>query len=193
MANVVAVADVSQLLPLEAAEFFVEREVVGQRLAGVIALAQCVDYRDRGPLGQLVERALRESAGHDGVDPAIEVARHVADGLALANPSVAVILENVAAAELLDGQLKRHSGAQRRLFEEQRDIAARQIMGVRPGPGFDVASERKQVVELDSRNIGVDEKIGRGHLGYGRNRGRDGHRGSWERRAPVRIFMHQTA
>ena len=70
-----------------------------------------------------VQALLREGADDDGVDPALEVARHVLDRLAVGVHDVGGNLDDVA-AEFADADGHGDAGAQRRLLEQQADVLA---------------------------------------------------------------------
>ena len=84
MADVVAVADVGELESLQRAEFFFEREKIGQRLAGMKFVGERVDHGNVGRGGHFIEHALFVHARDDALHPALEVARHIGDGFAFA-------------------------------------------------------------------------------------------------------------
>src|SRR5229473_1559186 len=65
--NVVAVADISQLESLQRAEFFLQREIVGERLARMKPVGKRVDHRNVGGGSHFVEYALLVHAGDDAV------------------------------------------------------------------------------------------------------------------------------
>ncbi len=111
---------------------------------------------------EVFDRLLREGAGHDGIDPAIEVAGNVFDRLAGADGAVA---ENGIAAELFDGQLEGHVRAQRGLFEEQRDGCSSERAGVIAGGVFDVEREVQEVGELVVGEVEITREIGSGEAG----------------------------
>ncbi len=73
--------------------------------------------------GELLKDALRERADDDGVDPALEIARDVADRLAPAERDVRLERDEMA-AELTNGDLEGRPRAQRRLVEQHADVAA---------------------------------------------------------------------
>ena len=73
--------------------------------------------------GELAERSLRERANDDGVDPALEVARHVGDGLAPAERDVRLQRDHLP-AEFPHGDLERRPRPKRGLLEQHRHIAA---------------------------------------------------------------------
>src|SRR2546429_10029402 len=77
MANVVAVADISQLESAQSAEALFEREKIRQGLAGMELVGKRVDHRNAGVCGHFLEHLLRINARHDAVNPAVEVARHI--------------------------------------------------------------------------------------------------------------------
>ena len=70
IANIVAVADISELEPAQFAETFFQREKIGVPLARMEAIGQRIDHRNTGVFGQLIEFALFEHARHDSLHPA---------------------------------------------------------------------------------------------------------------------------
>ena len=75
---------------------------------------------------QFVHRVLREDARHDALRPAVQIAGDVLDRLALADRADR---SDGIAAELLDRQLEGHPRAQRRLFEQQAEVAPGECLG----------------------------------------------------------------
>ena len=80
--DVVAVADVREPEPVQAAEALLERERVGERLAGMMRVREGVHDRHVGRGGDLLDRLLRERPDHDRGRVAREHARRVGDRLA---------------------------------------------------------------------------------------------------------------
>ena len=78
MRHVVAVADVGEADLLQIAEALLQGEVVGQRLAGMLQVAERVDHRNAGVLRHSLDRVVRVSAQHNGIHPALHVVRDVA-------------------------------------------------------------------------------------------------------------------
>ena len=82
--HVVAVAEKRDAPAGEIAPAFDQREAVAQHLARVAEIGQAVHHRRARMGGELDQRGVREGARHDEVDPALEIARDVGDGLAFA-------------------------------------------------------------------------------------------------------------
>jgi hypothetical protein len=172
--HVVAVAAEGQLQTGEVAEALLQREHIGQHLAGMVQVAQRVDDRHGRPARQFLDGVLREGAGHDGVHPAVQVAGDILDRLARADGSFG---ENRIAAELLDGQLEGEAGAQGSFFEEQADVLAVERAGivarrllhierdVEQGGQF-VVGEVEVAAEVGGRDSG-DLLMGDGESGHG--------------------------
>src|SRR5471032_1151494 len=71
---------------------FAQRLHVGQRLAGMVKIAQGVDDGHAGPLRQAFHRRVQKDAGDDGVDPAIQVSGDIFERLATPmGPSTATV------------------------------------------------------------------------------------------------------
>src|SRR5262249_48000198 len=99
---------------------------------------------------ELREAALREGANHDAVDPALEIARDVFDGLAVAECDFRRRLDDLT-TELPDCNHERRARPERRFLEEQRDVTAgeRLVGGVlRGAAALHVGGERKDAVDL---------------------------------------------
>src|SRR5438034_10316254 len=86
MADVVPVADIGQPESPQRAEFFFQREIIRQRLARMKTVGESVDDRNLSVRRQLFENGLVIDARDDALHPALEIPRHVHDGLALAEP-----------------------------------------------------------------------------------------------------------
>jgi len=103
MRNIVSVADVRQLHAAQVAKPFLESEIVGKRLAGMLQIAQRVNDGDRRELGHAVDCFLGESAQHNDVDPAFEIMRDVAQLFAGVEPALLVIPASKVRRVLKDG------------------------------------------------------------------------------------------
>src|SRR5450432_475162 len=145
MANVVAVTDVSELESSERTDFFFDGQKIGQSLAGMEFVGKRVDHRDFGVGGQFFQDALFINTRDDTMHPALQVASHVGDTLALAQTRLSVIQKNHRAAHALDAYFKSHAGAQRGLFEDQRDEFAAQRGGIASRMRLDVRREMQQL------------------------------------------------
>src|SRR6202047_792109 len=124
MANIVAVAHVGKFQSSQAAESFLQREEVGERLAGMVTVGKSVNHRNRCVLGEGVNRFLSESARYDSLNPAFEISCHVWNRFSLAKFRFSVVEKNRRAAEACDADFECDARAQRRFFENQSEEAA---------------------------------------------------------------------
>ena len=123
--DVVAVADVRDGASLQPAESLLQSEHVGHGLTWVFLVGQRIDHVEaRRGSGELLENLLRERADDHRIHPALEIARDVGGRLASAQRHIRRN-QNRIPAELADRDLEGHPRAQRRLVEEQRDVASR--------------------------------------------------------------------
>ena len=122
--HVVAIAEKGDAQAVQAAAAFDHGEAVTQHLTGVAQVGEAVDHRDLRVPGQRHKGLVGVGAGHDEVDPAIQVARDVVDRLALAEPDVAGRQVHGVAAELRHADLESHARAQARLLEDHRQALA---------------------------------------------------------------------
>ena len=98
----------------------------------MLFIRQCIDDAQawrRG--GEGLETGVGERADHRSIHPAFEVARDVGHRLASAKRDVGGRLDDVA-AELPYRDLEGRTGAQRRLLEQQRDVASFERADVTP-------------------------------------------------------------
>ena len=116
--HVVAVADPRDALPFPAAEVLLDREEVGEDLAGVGEVGEPVDHRNRGEPGQLLDLGVVVGADHDAVHVAREHAGGIGDRLAAADLDVLAGEEEGLAAELVGADLKGDAGPGGRLGED---------------------------------------------------------------------------
>ena len=84
MADIIPVANVSDLQSAQAAEPLLESEEIGQRLAGMVAVRERVNHRDACVFSESINRFLREGTRDDSLNPALEIFRYVGNGFALA-------------------------------------------------------------------------------------------------------------
>src|SRR3984885_15793780 len=106
MANIVAVADVGKFQPSQAAEAFLQREEVGERLAGMVTVGKRVNYGNGCVFSESVNRFLRESARDDSLNPAFEIFCHVRNRFSLAEFRFGVVEKNRRAAEAGDADFE---------------------------------------------------------------------------------------
>ena len=122
MADVVAVADISEVEPSNAAKVLIESHEIGQRLAGMLEVGERVDDRHARVGGHLGDGVVRVGAQHDHIDPALDVARHVGNGFALAQGRTGLIDEDRVAAHGVDAGLEAEARAQAGLLEHQHHL-----------------------------------------------------------------------
>ena len=158
--DVVAVADVGELEPLEAAEGLAQREQVGQRLARVVAGGEHVEDRDRALGGELLEQRVGPGAHADGVDVAREHERGVPDRLAARELHLVGAQDHRVAAELDDAGLEGHARARRGLLEDERDDAVAQRVG-RARRGLELGGAVEQRAQLVGAQLGAGEEVAR--------------------------------
>ena len=162
MVDVVAVADEGEHGPPQVSEPLVEGEQVRQGLAGVLADGQPVDHRDRGPGGQLRHDLVGTGPGHDAVDEALEVARHVADGLPPAEDDALGEVDRMA-AELGHPGLERDPCPEARLLEQHRERAPLQRRVRVPALGqvlrLEIRGAGEQPLDLGCRQVGGADEI----------------------------------
>ena len=122
--DVVAVADVGERAPLAVAPVLAQRQHVGQRLAGMLLVAQRVDdVQSRAAAASVLALSCAYVRITSAAHPAFEVARDVLRAARARRRRIPGQVQRVA-AELADRDLERRPRAQRGLLEEQRDVRA---------------------------------------------------------------------
>src|SRR5258707_12384346 len=107
-----------------------------------------VDYRDVGAGGHFFQHALLVNARDDAVNPALEIARHIGNGFALAEAGLRMVEEDDLSAHALNADLEGDAGAQGRLLENQRDEFAAQVAVVKLGMRLEFPGELEEVARL---------------------------------------------
>src|SRR6059036_2073428 len=120
VADIVAVADPREPQPAEVDAALPQREEIGQRLAGVLAIRQPVDHRDRRVPGERGDRRVGVDARHDAVDPQGQVAGDVGHRFTRAQADLAAVEMHGASAQLDEADLEGDASAERGLLEDQR-------------------------------------------------------------------------
>ena len=110
-------------------------------------------------MGEAIDGTLQEDAGDQAIDPAIEVAGDVLQGLADADRAFE---EDRSAAHLLHGKFEGELGAKRGLFEEHADVFSLEGMRVVGGRGLHFGGEVEQVEEFVVREVEILEEVGGG-------------------------------
>ena len=81
MHHVISVANISQADFLQAAKLFLQSEVIGQGLAGMLNLAQRVDHRYAGEIRHALHSFVRKRPQHDSTHPALKIMGDITQGL----------------------------------------------------------------------------------------------------------------
>ena len=159
MADIVAVADIGDLQALHSAELFLECEIVSERLAGMEFIGERVDHGDVDAGRHFFQNTLFVNAGDDALHPTLEVAGHVGDGFALAQPRLGVIEENDVTTHALDADLKRDARAQGGLLKDESNVLAAQHGGEARRARLDVRGALQQLARVRRRPFGAGEEV----------------------------------
>ncbi len=148
MADVVAVADISELHSARGPELFFQREEVSKRLAGMVEVRQRVDDWNGRMRRQSVQGLLLKYTRDDPVYPARKTPRDIGDRFALAQPRVRMIEQNGRATHAHDAGFERDARAQGRLFKNHREEPARESVLVPIRVRLDARGQTKQLADL---------------------------------------------
>ena len=159
VAHVVAVADVREFQAAQSAEALLEREEIGQRLAGMIFVRERVDHGNIRVGSEFFKSFLREDARDDSLHPTLEILGNVADGLALAEAGGSVIEKRGRSAEIGDADLESDARAQRGLLEDQHEDAAGQRGPVAIRVCLHFRGEAEEIAQLRRTPLGSGEEI----------------------------------
>ncbi len=126
----VAVAQEADAFALPAAQLFVDQLKVGQDLAGMLFISQCIDGGQRAVMRKVLHILLGKGADHRAMHHAAHDTCRVLHGFAAAQLHVGSAEEHDAAAQLTDAHFKTDPGARRGLAENQRPtFAAENLRG----------------------------------------------------------------
>src|SRR4051812_31248461 len=160
--DVVAVTHERDCAIAQAAPSLDHRQDVGERLARMLLVAQRVDDAQPGRGGrEQLDAALRERPNHRGEDPSLEVAGDVFDRFASAERDVGRRLDHVA-PELTHRDREGRAGPERRLLEEQRDVAAgqrRRVLAARAARRLHRRREVEARLEIRWRHVADREEL----------------------------------
>ena len=120
---------------------------------------QGVDDGNSNVLRHFVEHTLLVNARDDALHPALQVARHVGDGFALAEPRLRVIQKDHEAAHALNADFEGDARAQRRLLKNQRDMLAAKRGSILRGTRLDVGGALQQIARIGGAPFGPGEQV----------------------------------
>ncbi len=167
VADVVAVADVGEVEAAQVAEALFEGHEVGNGLAGMLEVAEGVDDGDARVLRHFCDGLVGVSAQHDDLDPALDVARDVGQGFALAEGRLGLVDEERGAAEGVHRRLEGEARAQGGLLEEHDHLLRVERPAIRGGVGLDVVGEREHAGQLGGGEVGDGAEIATGERNVG--------------------------
>src|SRR5208283_2401339 len=136
--DIITIAHVGQRETAKFAEFFFEREEVGECLAGMKTIRKSVNDGNSDGIGHLIKNSLLVDTRDNPLDPAFEIASHVRNGLALPEARLGVVEKHNVAPHALDADLKGDPGTERGLLEYQGDVLSTQRGGIFRGACLDI-------------------------------------------------------
>ena len=153
--HVVAIAHVGQCPAFDAAEDFLQRVQVGQRLAGMGQVGQAVDDRASAIFGQLGQSVVVIGADDDQIDVLAQHPGEIGHALSGAKADV-VAQEQAAAAQMAHARLEADPSPQRGLFEQQGHHAPGQqgLAQALRELGLQVLGDGKNAIDLDRCQVG---------------------------------------
>ena len=157
--DVVAVAQVGEAKAPERAEVLLEGQQVGERLAGVVAVGERVDDRDRCGGGEPADVVVGVGADDEGAGVAADDSGGVLDGLASAELELVGSDDLRDAAEVADGGAEGEPGAGRRLGEVGDDRVAVEELGVAVRVGADLLADLEQLLEIVGAQVGDAQEV----------------------------------
>ena len=158
--HIVAVANVSQPTPGQAALILNDSGQVGHYLAGMFPVGQGIDHRHGGALGQFYQAAVGIDPGHDAVHIAGQNPGHIGHRLPYAQTHLLRPQVKPIAAQLLDAHHKAGFGAEGGFFEKQGDAFAAQGRGGGPGRrGFQFQSPADKALGIRRGQVGNGKKV----------------------------------
>jgi hypothetical protein len=127
-----AIADEGDDAIADGAEFFLDREQIGEDLAGMFLIGEGIDGGDAGVVGEGLDIFLREGSDDGAMDHAPEDAGGVLDGFAPAELDFGGAEEERMAAEFVDTDLEGDACAGGRFGEDESpDLIGQRLAGMR--------------------------------------------------------------
>ena len=124
MAHIVAVTDISEVQAAQIAEALLEGQEIGESLAWMFQIAECIDHWHSRVFRHLGDGVMRVSAKDNESHPPFEIARHVGEGLAFTERGLRLIDEDALPPRVLIAASKVSAGAQRGFFKEHDHLLA---------------------------------------------------------------------
>src|SRR6202030_1158535 len=161
VANVVAGAHVCELEATQSAEFLFQCKKIGKRLAGMKFVGKRVDHGDAGVRRHFLEDPLMVNASDYALDPELEVASDIGEGLPRAERGgrLRVVQENDGTTHALDADVEGDPRAERGLLENQRYEFAVERGGVTNRARFDVRRKLEQFTRVRRAPLRSGEEI----------------------------------
>src|SRR5579864_2911585 len=126
MSYIVPIADVGEPNVFHIAKALLQSEIVSERLAGMLQVAERIDHRNGSMFGHAFNRLLLEGSQHDHIHPALEILRNVTELFARVDAAGSLVHKMTDAAEAGHSRLKRKPSPQRRLLEKHHHLLAGQ-------------------------------------------------------------------
>ena len=146
--DVIPVADIHDLLCRPKTSCFLEREYVGEYLAGMEEVRQRIDDGDACTLRKLDAGLVADCARHDDIIVPREDGSDIVHGFTGGNADGLLRQEYRMAAELGHPYLKGNARAERFLLKYQRDAFPRENQGIPEVTALDTAGEREDRRQL---------------------------------------------
>ena len=146
----------------------------------MLEVGERVDDGDARVGGHLGDGVVGVGAQHDDIDPALDVAGDVGDGLALAQGRVGLIDEDGVAAHGVDAGLKAEARAQAGLLKHEHHLLGVEGVAILARIALDVVAELEDGADFGAGEIGDGAHVFAGKArGGGKNVGvfLDGNRG----------------
>jgi len=110
---------------------------------------------------------VRVGAQHDDLHPALDIARDVGEGFALAEGRLGLVDEESRAAEGVHRGLEGEAGAERGLLKEHHHLLRVESPAIRGGVGLDVVREGEHAGQLGGGEVGDGAEIAAGERNVG--------------------------
>jgi hypothetical protein len=172
--DVVAVSDEGDRAAPETAPGLLQRETVGERLAGMFFVGERVEHaQPRSRCRKLAQLVLTVGPDDGGEHPSLEIPGDVRERFAPAERDVGARFDDIP-SELTHRDLERRTRAERGLFEEQRDMTVLEhlLIGDARRPRrfvlrspFETATKRL-VIEIEDREEPCGNLSDAGHTCY---------------------------
>ena len=171
MTDVVTIAHVGELHAARGAKALFDGHEVGQSLARMLQIAERINHRATRVLGHFGDGLVCIGAQHNQAHPALHVARHIGQRLALAQGRLRLVDKHRRTTQRIHAGFKGEASAQRGFLKKHHHLPGIERVAIVGRRGFHGVRQFQNRRNLRPRQIGNGAEIaaGKGHGGLSKH------------------------